>query len=351
MRRELAAMGLGLGVCLLGGCGSTAPSAAGTATPPSAWRTDLLTRAQATHQLAASVAVTQVYSGAPLPVTAAVDVNGATFREDVLTSTGQQLTVVDTGQTTFTYWSGDVAYGVTPSWQPDGYDVTWLTVRFADFLQGLRFQSVRSRPNNLVSIGWTGTLPNGSAASGTLRYNTATHAPVSLVANFTGGSIRIVVTHYNTAPTFGASTFQFTAPPGTVGMDGSVAELESLTAVSASLPYTVDVPSQRSLLALTRVGAVDATGYGRELVMQFTDQAGNPVLVTEYDSALRPPLPTSAFPTQIDGHPVEEVAQGSTVEDVLYDAATTIVAEGQADDLSTLVNNLTALPSAGNLGG
>ena len=344
---------MALGVGLLAGCGAQATPSSNGSTSPAAWHSILVARAESIHQLAASVAVEQVYSGAPAPVTASVKMNGEEFTQNVLTSNGQDILVVDNGQTVYTYASGDVAYGITSSWAPDGYDVSWMTTQYVNLLRHVTFVKVHTLPNNLITILWTGTLPtepSPETANGSLVYDTQTRAPESLTAHVGGGSVHIRVARYNTSPTFTASTFRFSPPSNTLGMDASSTILQTLNTVASSLAYTVAVPSQRSGLQLERVGAVDSHSYGREIVMQFAGSAGGPLLVTEYTGKLKPPLPASTSPAQIDGHPVTEATIGTNEEIVLSDQKTTVLAEGQPNDLTNLVTHLTTLPAPAKTG-
>jgi hypothetical protein len=348
MRRRTRWLSLLAVAVTVAGCGTpTTPPTSGPV-PPRAWHDTLLRNALDVHALSADVDITRAGPNAPAPLTAHVDAEGSRLREVVETADGRQITIVATGGTTYYYETGSVIYGEAPSGAPDDLGVSWLTARFPAFLRGIRFTAVTAGKKTLTAT-WRGILPDQEKATGTLLYNLQTHAPVALEAHIPtdASEMRMTVHDYRPRATLPPSTWSFQPPPGTVGVNASLPLLDALEAAVAQAPSPVLVPTAHAGLTITAVTVTKSPTFGPEIVLALTGPDDTPVLLTEYRGHARPPLPPGALVTTLAGRPVTEAGLNTGLFITFSLSGTTLVAEGNAANLTSLLQNFAAVAPSG----
>jgi hypothetical protein len=328
----------------LTGCGAATTPVVSGPHSPKAWQAVVVQHAETVRAMTATLTVSPVGPGSLAPLSAQVVTDGTNLKESILTANGQTITVIRAPGHILIYQSGSGVVAEPSSWAPLGYGLSWLTNDFSGFLHAVRFTKVRATATRLTAD-WQGKVPAPASgtASGVLTYNLVTHTPLGLQARWSGGAIRIAVTHFNPAPTLSPKAFQYEPPRNTMPVNASASAMDSLNTVQERLGYTLLVPSTKADLSLNEVSVAKSSSYGPEAILEFTGAEGNPVLVTEYQGRSRSGLPATAFNTQLAGHSVTEVTLSDGVEVTLSENGVTVVAEGTTADLTALVENLVPL--------
>jgi len=324
---------------LLTACGgiTTIPTASNTVAH---WHTTLLARAETTHTLAAVIRATRTQAGVATSVTADVKTANRRVFETVSSSGGTPVTTIDDGTNVWTYQSGGSQYAVQASLPTTGYGFRWLTYDWATFLQSVRFLSSRSVHGG-TQLTFRGTLA-GSAASGTLTVSSALN-PERLVLHSANVTITQSVVSYQPGAVLASNTFQFLPPAGVTALNTTPSVLASLTTASASVSYSLVVPTVRAGMLLTGVRVVTSPVYGRELLMQYQGPNGGPVLMTEWQSGPKNPYPaSSATDVVVNGRTVAERPLGDGgVYAAVTVAGTAVVVEGTSGAVAAMLSNLT----------
>ncbi len=325
---------------LLAGCGGLV---AGTGTPHAVSRLHaaLETRAEAVHTLTVRVAAVSDGQGSTSYATAVVKTADRRVVVVLTDSGGRTSTTVDDGTNVWTYQSGSSQYAVESSLPTTGYDLRWITYDWPTFLHSVRF-SHQAKQGSATVVDFRGQLA-GQAASGTLTLSQALQ-PTRLTLRQGGATITLKVSEYSTTAPVAPGTFRFLPPTGATAVNTTPAVLTSLTQDANNLAYSVVVPTVHAGLALENVQVVKTATYGAELVMQYQDGAGSPVLATEWKAGPSGPYaPSITTDVVVAGRTVAERAlPGGGVYATVTVSGTTVVVEGQSGTVGAALANLTA---------
>lgn len=334
---------------LMTGCGLGGSTSHGPASnTQGSWHTLLVHQAKTITDVVASFTAVKTTSGLPAAtVSARVVAMGNRIREVITQSKGDVTTIVDDGTDVWTYTSGGDHYGVGPSPAPSGYDFRWLTNRFAQFLNTVRFTRVVVHGNHLTAT-VTGTLPGQTTAGkGILQYNLKSRQPTGLQWSAGGTTSKLRVVSYRINTSVPNSAFGFAPPSGTTPLSATAPVVASLNQIAGHLKFPVLVPALKSQLALKNVSVSDTSVYGPEVIMQYTDPGGHPLLVTQYKAGPTPPRPATPISVETVGPlsvSVSTIPSGGHYA-TLTVGKTTVIAEGATSDVNTFLDNLR--PNAG----
>lgn len=325
---------------LLSGCGglSAAPSTTGSL---SRLHADILAKADAVKSLSARIDVVRDDAGSTSSASAKVEVLGRRVLVSVTDPQGETVTSVDDGTNVWTYQSGGAQYAVQTTLPPTGYGLRWVSFDWAKFLQAVHFTH-HQKVRGATVIKFSGTL-EGTPVTGTLTVS-AVLEPTALTLRQGPVTLRERISSYNPAAVVTAKAFRFLPPSGTTAVNTTPPVLGDLASATSTLSYTLVVPTVRAGLALESVALARSAAYGQETIMQYQDANGAPVLVTEWQAG--PPAPHPSGPATtltVAGRTVTEhdVAGGGIYATVTV-AGTQVVAEGPANAVGALLNNLTA---------
>ncbi len=328
---------------LLAGCGGLV-AATGASTALSRLHASLEARAEAVHTLTLRVAAVSDGPGSTTYATAEVKAADQRVMVVLTDSGGHTSTTVDDGTSAWTYQSGSSQYAVEPSLPSTGYDLRWISYDWPTFLHSVRF-SRQAKQGNATVVDFRGQLA-GQAASGTLTLSQALQ-PTGLTLRQGGATVTLKVSEYSTTAPIAPGTFRFLPPTGATAVNTTPTVLTSLTQDASNLAYFVVVPTVHAGLALENVRVVQTATYGPELVMQYQDSGGSPVLATEWKAG--PAAPYSKSGTTdvlVGGRTVAESAlPGGGVYATVTVSGTTLVVEGQSGTVGAALANLTVAGS------
>jgi outer membrane lipoprotein-sorting protein len=325
---------------LLAGCGglSATPSTTGAL---SHLHADILAKADSVRSLEARIEADRQDAGSYSTVSAKVEVLGRQVRVSLTDQQGQTVTTVDDGTNVWTYQSGGSQYAVQSQLPPTGYDLRWVSFDWVKFLQAVHFTKHEKVRGGTV-ITYTGSLA-GTPVHGTLTVSAALD-PTALTLTQGSVTVRERITSYNPAAAITPRTFRFLPPSGATALNTTPPVLGELADASSTLSYSLVVPTVRAGLALVDVTVDRSSVYGQQIIMQYQDPSGAPVLVTEWLAGPPAPHPSgSATTLTVAGRTVTEhdVAGGGIYATVTV-AGTEVVAEGPSNAVGALLNNLTA---------
>ncbi|MDA8200229.1 MAG: hypothetical protein M0Z54_12545 [Thermaerobacter sp.] len=328
-----------LAALLLAGCGGLV-AGTGTSTALSRLHASLETRAAAVHALTVRIAAIRDSKSTTAYATAVVKTSNRRVAEALTVSGGRTTTTVDDGTNVWTYQPGGSQYAVQSSMPTTGYDLRWITFDWPTFLQSVRFAHPTKQGAATV-LDFRGQLA-GQAATGTL---TLSHnlEPTRLTLHQGGATVTLKVTDYSTTAPIASSTFRFLPPTGATAVNTTPTVLTALTTDTSTLAYSAVVPTVHAGLALESVRVVKTATYGTELIMQYQDSSGSPVLATEWQAG--PPAPyakSSTTDVVVGGRTVaERDLPGGGVYATVTVSGTTVVVEGQTGAVGATLANLT----------
>lgn len=328
---------------LLAGCGAIV-AGTGTSTALSRLHASLETRAQAAHTLTVRVTAVRDGQGSTAYATAVVKISDRRVVEAVTDSGGRTSTTVDDGTNVWTYQSGGSQYAVQSSMPTTGYALRWITYDWPTFLRSVRFVH-RAKQGSATVVDFRGQLA-GQTATGTLTLS-QTLQPTGLTLHQGGATVMLKVSDYSTTAPVAPSTFRFLPPAGATAVNTTPTVLNALTAVTRTLAYSVVVPTVHAGLALESVRVVKTAAYGEELVMQYQDSSGSPVLATEWHAGPSGPYAkSSATDVAVGGRTVaERDLPGGGLYATVTVSGTTVVVEGQSGAVGATLANLTVAGS------
>lgn len=328
---------------VVAGCASNVATSSSSATSPSLSRlySEVVTAARTVHTLNATISVAKDTAGTGVSkVETRIWWSGSHVKEVFQPPAGPAITVVGNSTQTLTLVGGGSRYSQSSTMTPTGFDVSWLTSQYLQFLQDVTFTGVHKAGANLV-IQYRGTLPSQQEGSGTLTVNAKLKEPVALTVNTTGATSALTVQHYNANLTIPPTVFVVSPPTGGTVINADPMTLTALNQAATQVSFRVITPTPKSSLILTNVRVVPNTSYGPELLMVLTDSAGTPVLVTEFHAGHAPPMPASAiYSGTVDGAAVSETNITTGLYATVILGKTTVIAEGPASDITAFLQNL-----------
>lgn len=329
---------------MVAGCASTAPASSGSSSPSlNRLYSELVTTARSIHTLKATINVAKNTSGVGVSkVSAQVWMSGSHIKEVFQPSAGPAITMVNTGTQTLTLVGGGSRYSQSSTMIPTGFDVSWLTSQYLQFLQNVTFTAVKKTGKDLT-IQYRGSLPSQQEGTGTLTIQEDTKEPVGLTVHTSGVTATLNVKSYKTNLTVLSSVFTVTPPTGAIAISADPLTLTALNQAASQVSFRVVTPTPKSNLTLTNVRVVAHSSYGPELLLLLTDSSGTPVLVTEFHAGQAPPMPASAiYSGTVDGAAVSETNITTGLYATVTLGKTTVIAEGAASDITAFLQNLPA---------